>query len=156
MGTEVAGDITAVAATVASKAAMNAGLMSKAYEKPVVPTFPASGEMTNWMIALGLSCVCGGFSDELEIAWLAECSSKAFEELNHSGWASRSPPLPFGTLDRWRKLDFALAKALHGILKQSKESLTEDVILKTRECAQSKFYLEGPPNCMDDAGLVQD
>ena len=84
-----------------------------------------------------------GFSDELEIAWLAECSSKAFEELNQSGWASRSPPLPFDTLDRWRKLDFALAKALHGILKQSKESLTEDVILKTRECAQSNSILKG-------------
>ena len=85
----------------------------------------------------------GGGSDELEIAWLAECSSKAFEELNQSGWASRSPPLPFDTLDRWRKLDFALAKALHGILKQSKESLTEDVILKTRECAQSNSILKG-------------
>ena len=46
---------------------MNASLMSKAYEKLVVPTFPTSGEMTNWMIALGLSYVCGGLSDELEV-----------------------------------------------------------------------------------------
>ena len=122
---------------------MNASLMSKAYEKLVVPTFPTSGEMTNWMIALGLSCVCWGFSDEMEIDWLAECSSTTFEEFNQSGWASRSPPLPFDTLDRWRKLDFALAKALRGIIKQSKESLTEDVILKTRECAQSKSILKG-------------
>ena len=82
---------------------MNASLMSKAYEKLVVPTFPTSGEMTNWMIALGLSCVCGGFSDELEIAWLAECSSKAFEELNQSGWTPRTPAMPYDTLDRWRK-----------------------------------------------------
>ena len=66
---------------------MNASLMSKAYEKLVVPTFPTSGEMTNWMIALGLSCVCWGFSDEMEIDWLAECSSTAFEEFNQSGWA---------------------------------------------------------------------
>ena len=47
VGTDAAGDITTVAATVASKAAMNASLMSKAYEKLVVPTFPSSGEMTN-------------------------------------------------------------------------------------------------------------
>ena len=51
--------------------------------------------------------------------------------------------MPYDTLARWRKLDFALAKSLHGILKQSKESLTEDVILKTRECAQSNSILKG-------------
>jgi hypothetical protein len=51
--------------------------------------------------------------------------------------------MPYDTLDCWRKLDFALAKALHGILKQSKESLTEDVILKARECAQSNSILKG-------------
>ena len=60
VGSETAGDVTAVAHAVASKAAMNASLMSKAYEKLVIPSFPASGEMTNWMISLGLSCVCGG------------------------------------------------------------------------------------------------
>ena len=143
VGSDVVGDVTAVATSVASKAAVHASLMAKAYEKLVVPTFPASGEMTNWMIHLGLSCVCVGFSDELEVAWLAACSSKAFEELNFSGWSARVPPMPYDTLDRWRKLDFALAKALHGILKQSKESLTEDVILKTRECAQSNSILKG-------------
>ena len=84
-----------------------------------------------------------GFSDELEVAWLAECTSKTCDELNSSEWVSRVPPMPYDTLDRWRKLDFALAKALHGILKQSKESLTEDVILKTRECAQSNSILKG-------------
>ena len=62
MGTEAAGDITAVAATVASQAAMHASLMAKAYENPVAPAFPASGEITNLMIALGLACVCGGGS----------------------------------------------------------------------------------------------
>ena len=40
-------------------------------------------------------------------------------------------------------MDFALAKALHGILKQSKESLTEDVVLKTREYAKSNCILKG-------------
>ena len=79
----------------------------------------------------------------MEIAWLAECSSKTFDELNFSGWATRIPPMPYDTLDRWRKLDFALAKALHGILNESKESLTEDVIIKSRECAQSNSNLKG-------------
>ena len=76
VGVDAAGDITAVAATVASKAAINASIMAKAFAKLVVPAFPASREMTNWMIALGLVCVCsGGLSDKLDIAWLAECSS---------------------------------------------------------------------------------
>ena len=69
-------DISAVVANVASRvAALNVSSMAKAYEKLVVPAFPSSGEMTNWQIAVGLACVCsGGFSDELEVDWLSECS----------------------------------------------------------------------------------
>ena len=55
--------------------------------------------------------------------------------------------------NRWRKLVFVWQKALHGILKQSKDSLTEDVVLKTLEYAKVKFNLEGPPNHLDDVGL---
>ena len=100
--------------------------------------------MTSWMIALGLaSVVGGGFSDELDIAWLAECSSNAFVELSNSPWNSPTPALPAGTLDRWRKLDFALSQSFHCILKQSRESLTEDVVLKIRESAQSNKLLNG-------------
>ena len=72
-------DITVVAAYVASRAAvLHVSLMAKAHDnnKLVVPAFFSSGEMANWQIALGLACVCsGGFSDELEVAWLSERSS---------------------------------------------------------------------------------
>ena len=46
VGTDAVGDITAVAATVASKAAISASITAKAYVKLVAPAFPASGEMT--------------------------------------------------------------------------------------------------------------
>ena len=148
VGTDAVGDITAVAATVASKAAISVSILAKAYEKLNIPAFPTSGEMRNWMISLGLACVVGGgFSDELEIAWLAERSSKAFVELSNSPWNLPTPALPTGALDRWRKLDFALAKSLHGMVKQSNESLTADVVLlfvkQTREYAQSNAIING-------------
>ena len=123
-----ADDTTAIAATMASRAATNASIMSKAYEKFVCSPFPSSGEMANWTIALGLACVCsGGFSDELEVAWLAKCSSKSFEQLPASYWSSPTPAEPNETadIDIWRKLVFARSQAVHGILKQIKESLTE-------------------------------
>ena len=57
------------------------------------------------MIALGLACVVvGGFSYELEIAWRAECSSKAFVELSNSPWNTQRPALPTDTLERWGML----------------------------------------------------
>ena len=59
-----------------------------------------------------------------------------------------------GAIDRWRQLDCALAKALHGILKQINESLTEDVVLKTRGYAQTNANFERSPNCVDDARLL--
>ena len=45
----------------------------------------------------------------------------------------------------------ALAKPLHGIFKQSKESLTEDVVLKIRGYAQSNTILKGATDHMDKA-----
>ena len=57
---DATGDPTAVAATVASQVAISASMMAKAYEKLVIPAFPSSGEKTNWMIGLGLACVCSG------------------------------------------------------------------------------------------------
>ena len=58
-------------------------------------------------------------------------------------WDSPIPALPTDPLDRWRKLDFALSQSFHCILKQSRESLTEDVVLKIREYAQSNKLLNG-------------
>ena len=61
--------------------------------------------MTTWTIALGLDCVCsGGFSDELDIDWLAKRSSETFEPLSAS---PRNSPTPLGAneaIDCWRKL----------------------------------------------------
>ena len=89
-------------------------------------------------------CAPVGVLDELEAAWLAECTSSTFEQLPKSSWETL-PALssPSDCPDCWRKLGFARAKALHGILKQSKESLTEDVVLKTREYAKSNSILKG-------------
>ena len=42
-----------------------------------MPSFPKSGEMTNWIYSLGTGVVAAGFfGDELEVAWLRECWSK--------------------------------------------------------------------------------
>ena len=50
---------------------------------------------------------------------------------------------PNDTIDRWCKLDFALANSLNRRLCQSKESLTEDVLLKARELSQRRTVLKG-------------
>ena len=84
-----------------------------------------------------------GLSDELEVAWLSECSSKTFDELVFSDWSLRGTTSANDSSDRWRKLDFALAKALDGILQQSKESWTEDVVLKSRKLSQRNIILKG-------------
>ena len=101
--------------------------------------------MANWTIALGLACACsGGFSDELEVAWLAACSASTLEKLSQLTWLVPPPPHgAAGVAARWRKLEVALATARHGILKQSKELLQEDVVLKTREYAQLNAILGG-------------
>ena len=60
-------DLTAVAATVASRAAV------------------LNVSMTNWTIALGLARVCsGGFSDEVEVAWIAEFLLNSFDAFSAS------------------------------------------------------------------------
>ena len=49
-------------------------LLSGAYEKLGVPKFPRSGEMQNWMLALGQACcIAGGYIDRAELVWLKEC-----------------------------------------------------------------------------------
>ncbi|MFM7982398.1 MAG: hypothetical protein ACKPKO_24065, partial [Candidatus Fonsibacter sp.] len=82
------------------------------------------------------------FSDELEVAWLAECTQQMFDELAMSSRSVQAPN-PNDNIDRWRKLDFALARGIHNILRQSKEALTEDVVLEAREMSQNSTILKG-------------
>ena len=55
------------------------------------------------------------------------------------------PPIasPIDVFSRRTKLDFAVAKALHGIANGSKESLHEDVVLERREFTQAYAILKG-------------
>ena len=58
---------------------------TKACEKLSVPAFPKSGDMSNWMYALGTTTfVAGCLGDELEVTWLRNCWRKSFEELECS------------------------------------------------------------------------
>ncbi|MFM7978660.1 MAG: hypothetical protein ACKPKO_05040, partial [Candidatus Fonsibacter sp.] len=99
--------------------------------------------MANWQITIGLNCVCvGGFSDELEVAWLAECSTKTFDELSASSWRTMSFNNPNNNIGRRRKVDYALARGLHIMLRQSKEASTEDVVLKAREISKANAKLK--------------
>ena len=56
------------AAQAAATAATEHSQNNKAYEKLSVPSFPKSGEMTNWIYSLGTATVVSGcFCDELEV-----------------------------------------------------------------------------------------
>ena len=97
-----------------------------------------SGEMTNWVYYLGTATVVSGcFGDELEVKWLRECWSKAFDELECSDMDGTHGQV------RWKRLDFALPRALQGMIRSSGESLSEDVSLKAREFAQRSMVLRG-------------
>ena len=85
----------------------------------------------------------GGFSDELEVAWLAKCSFKAFDELSASSRSTRVASNPNDNIDILRQLDFALARGIHSILRQITEALTEDVVLNARELSQNNTILKG-------------
>ena len=65
---------------------------------------------------LGLECIIagggGGLSDELEVAWLAECSSKTLDEQASSDLALSMGRCPHGYSARWKRLDTALASAI--------------------------------------------
>jgi len=85
-------------------------LNHKSYEKLSVPSFPRSGDITNWIYALGIATVCSGnFGDEQEVIWLRECWIKSFEQLEQSDHGG-------STTDEWRwsRLDFALFKSTSG------------------------------------------
>ena len=59
------------AAQAAATAATEHSQNNKAYEKLSVPSFPESGEMTNWIYSIGTATVVSGcFGDELEVKWL--------------------------------------------------------------------------------------
>ena len=49
---------------------------------------------------------------------------------------------PNDVLVKWRQLDVALVKAWHGNLTRSKEPLHDEVMLKSREYAQTNAILE--------------
>ena len=94
--------------------------------------------MTNWLCSLGTSAVVSGnYGDELEFTWLRECWKKSFEEFEDSDMEVIEDHL------RWKQLDFALGRALQGMIKSSGESLSEDVTLKAREYTQRSKILRG-------------
>ena len=83
--------------------------------------------MVQWLIACGLAAVgAGGYSDEREVAWLADCSTKQFEELASSSVVGNDQS------DRWRKFVYALAMVPHGMLEGSNARLYDDVVLDNR------------------------
>ena len=103
-----------------------------------MPSFPKSGEMTNWIYSLGTGVVAAGFfGDELEVAWLRECWSKTFDQLESSDLDGAKYQI------RWKRLDCLLSRALQGMVKSSGESLSEDVTLKAREYAHKNNILRG-------------
>ena len=108
------------AAQAASLAATEHSQNNKAYEKLSVPSFPKSGEMTNWVYSLGTATVVSGcFGYELEAKWLRECWSKTFDELECSDMDGVHDQV------RWTSLAFSLSSALQGMVRSSGESLSE-------------------------------
>ena len=96
--------------------------------------------MTNFIYSLGTGVVAAGFfGDELEVAWLRECWSKTFDQLESSDLDGAKYQI------RWKRLDCLLSRALQGMVKSSGESLSEDVTLKAREYAHKRiiFFVAG-------------
>jgi hypothetical protein len=97
------------AAQAAATAATEHSQNNKAYEKLSVPSFPKSGEMTNWIYVLGTATVVSGcFGDELAAKWPRECWSKSFDDLECSDLD--------GTVDqtRWRVLGLFMVQSVTG------------------------------------------
>jgi len=132
-------DIVHVARKAAHAAAIERSINHKVYEKLSVHPFPRSGDMTNWIYSLGIATVCSGnIGDEQEVIWLRECWTKSFAQLEQS-------ELDGSTSEewRWKRLDFALSRALQGMIKASGESLSEDVTLRAHEYQQRSMILRG-------------
>ncbi|MFM7978400.1 MAG: hypothetical protein ACKPKO_03710, partial [Candidatus Fonsibacter sp.] len=63
-------DLVSAAHRAARAAAMEHYMNHKAYEKLNVPSFPRSGDMTNWVYTLGINTVCSGsFGGQSEVIW---------------------------------------------------------------------------------------
>ena len=73
------------AAQAAAAAATEHNQNNMARAKLSVPSFPKSGEMTNWVYSLGTATVVSGcYGDALQVKLLRECWSKALDELECS------------------------------------------------------------------------
>ena len=118
------------AALAAALASSEASHNTKTYEKLNAPSFPKSGEMTNWMYSLSTALVAAGLC-----GW-----TKAFDQLECSSMDGAKDQI------RWKRLDLSLSRALQGMAKSSGESLSEDVTLKAshiksqRVCPQAQEF----------------
>ena len=118
---------------------------AKAYARLVIFVCPKSGEMVNWRSHLGLvALAAGGYYDDAEVDWLAECSTKHAVDVAYLSSVGNDQS------DRWWTLDYALAKVAHGILKNSGAGWFEVVALKARDSATGCPVLKGRELCVDD------
>ncbi|MFM7980559.1 MAG: hypothetical protein ACKPKO_14700, partial [Candidatus Fonsibacter sp.] len=76
--------------------------------------------------------------DEQEVIWLRERWTKSFEQLEQT-------EIDGGTSEewRWKRHEFALSRALQGMIKASGTALSEDVTLRAREYQQRSMILRG-------------
>ena len=120
--------------------------MTKAHARLTLPGLPVSGDTDNWMRTLKWSCARAGecFSDGLEAAWLAECSSSTYVRLSTLAWENLPPSyLSHIRPERRRKLDSTVARALGYLTRQSQESVAEAAMLMMRDHEKSNLILRG-------------
>jgi hypothetical protein len=102
-------DISAVAATVATRAAvLSVSLTAKAYEKLVAPAFPIIRRNDEFAHRFGIHmCVCVRVDSLTNSRLLGYPSvlSKTFDELSASDWNPKGATSANDSIDRWRKLD---------------------------------------------------
>ena len=82
------------------------------------------------------SLVAGGYFDEAEVASLVARNTISCQDLACSSLVGNDP------WGRWRKLDYALAKAAHVVLQGSNASLCDDVVFQIRAASTSDTIRE--------------
>ena len=107
--------------------------MKKMQEQLIIPVFPKSGQITNWLgsVATGLQSA-SGYWDGMEIPWIYDCRLKTVEELSTDVLRAKAR-----NKERWVRMDLKLATHMLNIVRtehktRKNDPLLEDILLKNR------------------------
>ena len=98
----------------------------KMQEKIVLPVFPQSGQITNWLgsVATGLQSA-SGYWDGMEIPWIYDCRLKTMEELSTDILRAKAR-----NKSRWVRMDLKLAVHMLNIVRTEHKTRKNDPFLE--------------------------